>query len=395
MKLLRVPNSKSENTKPMSKNIIALFVIAVTFASCGGDSGNSTDALKEQLKGKQAELEAIRAEIAQLEIDIATAEGSTTAAGKPVMLETLSYTSFAHSIDIQGKVDAEGSVSVGPAMPGLVKRVNVHAGDKVSAGQVLAEIDADALNQQLAALKLQRDLAKEVFDRQKNLWDQKIGTEVQYLSAKTQFDALERQVSSMQEQIEMAKVKAPVSGVVDAVNIKAGELASPGYSNITIVNTGDLAVKGEVAEAYVAKVKTGSPVSIYLPDANKTINTKVTYAGKMINNINRTFNVEVALAGNEENVVPNMIAVMKISDYQNDSAIVIPLALIQQNANGTNYVYVAVQSAAGLVAEKREITYTWTYEGKAEITSGLKTGDQLIIEGANDINAGDVLAPQK
>lgn len=396
MKPLTVHEFKNKKYYQMSKKVLILITAVSIFASCGGgESAGKADELKEKLKGKQAELETIRAEIAQLEIDIANEEGAATSAGKPVTLQPISYTGFAHSIDIQGKVDAQGSVFAGPAMPGLVKRVNVRAGDRVSAGQVLAEIDADAMNQQLAALKIQRDLAKDVHDRQKNLWEQKIGTEVQYLSAKTQYEALDKQVAAMQEQIDMAKIKAPVAGVVDAVNIKAGELASPGFSNIAIVNTGELTVKGEVAEAYVSKVKTGSAVSIFLPDANKTINTKITYAGKMINSINRTFNVEVALNGNEENVVPNMIAVMRINDYQNDSAIVIPLSLIQQNANGTNYVYVAVQSEKGLVAEKREISYTWTYNGMAEITSGLKTGDQLIIEGANDLNAGDVLAPQK
>lgn len=373
------------------KNVLTLIAAAAIFASCGGGAVNKRD----QLKVKMEEMEKLRAEIAQLEVDIANEEGGTTASGKPVKIQALSYTNFQHSIDVQGRVDAEESVSVGPQMPGLVKRVYVHAGDKVSEGQVLAEIDADALNQQLAALKIQRDLAKQVFDRQKNLWDQKIGTEVQYLSAQTQYEALDKQVAAMQEQIDMAKIKAPIAGVVDEVNIKAGELANPGFSNIVIVNTNNLRVKGEVAEAYVAKVKTGNDVSVYLPDAGKTIPTKITYAGKMISNMNRTFNVEVALAPNEENVVPNMIAVMKINDYKNDSAIVVPLAIIQQNANGTNYVFIAAQKGKDLVAEKREITYTWTYNGMAEITSGLQPGDQLITEGANELNPGDIVAPLK
>lgn len=364
---------------------------AVIFASCGG--GDATK--RDQLKAKQEEMEKLRAEIAQLELDIAKEEGGTTTGGKPVKLQSLAYSNFEHSIDIQGRVDAEESVSVGPQMPGLVKRVYVHAGDKVSAGQVLAEIDADAMSQQLTALKAQRDLSKQIFDRQKNLWDQKIGTEVQYLSAKTQYEALESQVSAVQEQIDMAKIKAPIAGVVDAVNIKAGELASPGFSNIVIVNTNNLRVKGEVAEAYISKVKTGNAVNVYLPDAEKNINTKITYAGKMINNINRTFNVEVALDANEENVVPNMIAILKINDYKNDSALVIPLAIIQQNANGSNYVYVAVHKDKDLLAEKREITYTWTYNGMAEIVSGLQPGDKVIVEGANDLNPGDVVAPLK
>lgn len=379
----------------MSKTVLTLIITAALFASCGGESTNKADKLKEELKEKQTAMETLRKEIADLEVEIAGLDTSSGIEGKPVKLQPLALVTFEHSIDIQGHVDASESVSVGPQMPGLVKRVYVVAGDKVSAGQVLAELDADAVTQQLAALKSQRDLSKQIFDRQKNLWDQKIGTEVQFLQAKTQYESLESQVKSVSEQIDMAKIKAPMAGVVDAVNIKAGEMASPGFSNIVLVNTSNLRVKAEVAESYITKVKTGSAVSVYLPDAEKTIPTKVTYAGKMINTINRTFNVEVALAPNEENVSPNMIAVMKISDYKNDSAIVVPLAIIQQNANGSNYVYIAVQSAEGMVAQKREVSYTWTYGGMAEITSGLLAGDQLIIEGSSELNPGDVVAPVK
>lgn len=380
------------------KNVITLLAVAVIFASCGGGEVGKKEEIKAQLDAKRTELEAIRKEIADLELELDKLDSNKTASGKPVRLETLAMETFEHSIDIQGRVDANESVSVGPQMPGLVKRVYVNAGDKVSAGQVLAEIDADAMVQQLASLKTQRDLSKQVYDRQKNLWDQKIGTEIQFLQTKAQYEAIESQVKAVQEQIDMAKIKAPIAGVVDAVNIKAGELASPGFSNIVIVNTDNLRVKAEVAESYISKVKTGSAVNVFLPDAGvsgKNINTKVTYAGKMINNINRTFNVEVALASNEEDVAPNMVAVLKISDYKNDSAIVVPLSIIQQNANGTNYVYVAVQKEAGLVAEKREVSYTWTYNGMAEIVSGLKTGDQIVLEGASDLNPGDVLAPLK
>jgi multidrug efflux pump subunit AcrA (membrane-fusion protein) len=155
-------------------------------------------------------------------------------------------------------------------------------------------------------------------------------------------------------------------------------------------------VKAQVAEGYVSKVRTGNAVSVQLPDAdNKVINTKITYSGKMINNMNRTFNVEVALAPNEPNVVPNMVAVLKINDYRNDSAIVAPLSIIQQSADGKNFVYVAVQKDKNLVAEKREVSYTWTYNGMAEITSGLQPGDQLITDGSKDLNPGDVIAPLK
>jgi RND family efflux transporter MFP subunit len=376
------------------KNVILLLSITIVFTSCGNEA-KKEDNLNEELKAKKATFEVLRNEIAQLELQIAKNSGGNTTNGKPVKLQTLAITTFEHSIDIQGRVDAEESVSVGPQMPGLVKRVLVHSGDKVSAGQVMAEIDADAMIQQLASLKIQSDLAKQVYERQTNLWNQKIGSELQFLQTKTQYEAMEKQVLSMQEQIEMAKIKAPISGVVDAVNMKAGELAAPGYTNIVIVNTSKLRVKGEVAEAYVSKVRTGNKVNVVLPDANKTIESKVTYAGQMINSMNRTFSVEVALASNEADVVPNMIAILKINDYKNDSAIVIPVAIIQQNANGTNYIYVAVVQDKNVVAQKREITYTRTYNGMVEISSGLVAGDQLIIEGANELNEGDIVAPLK
>lgn len=373
------------------KNFITLLAAAAVLASCGGDGS-----AEEKLKAKKAEFEALRKEIAELELQVSKNKGDSTKSGKPVRISIVARDTFEHSIDIQGKVDADESVAVGPQMPGLVKRVYVHAGDNVSAGQVLAEIDADAMIQQLGALKIQRDLAKDVYERQQKLWEQKIGTEIQFLQTKTQYEALEKQIAAVNEQIDMAKIKAPINGVVDAVNIKAGEMASPGFSNITIVNTNQLRVKAQVAEGYVSKVKTGNAVNVQLPDAdNKVIHTKITYSGKMINNMNRTFNVEVALAPNEPNVVPNMVAVLKINDYRNDSAIVAPLSTIQQSADGKNFVFVAVQKDKNLIAEKREVTYTWIYNGMAEITSGLQPGDQLITEGSAELNPGDLVAPLK
>jgi RND family efflux transporter MFP subunit len=372
---------------------LASYVLLATIvlASCGG-SGSK----EELLKQKYAEFNALRKEISQLEMELRKEKGDSTAAGKPVRVTVIQPTSFVHSIDIQGRIDAEESVSVGPQMPGLVKRVMVQAGDKVAAGQTLAELDTDAMNQQLSALKLQRDLAKQVYDRQKNLWDQKIGTELQFLQTKTQYEALNKQVAALEEQIAMARVTSPIGGTVDAVGLKVGEMASPGFTTIQIVNTGKLRAKGEVAEGYISKVRTGSDVAITLPDAdNKTIQTKVTHAGRIINKLNRTFNVEVALAPNEENVVPNMIAVIKITDYKNDSAKVVPLAAIQQGADGKTFVYVAATSGGKTVAEKRDVTYTFSYNGKAEITTGLSEGDRVITEGYADLTPGDVLTVQE
>jgi RND family efflux transporter MFP subunit len=371
----------------MKKSIAILSMFSLLAISCGEKSK------QDKLKAKLAEYETLKKEITQLRNEIAASDTTKTETGKAVRITTLAISTFNHSIDIQGRVDADESVFVSPQMPGLVKRVYVQSGDKVKTGQVLAELDADAMTQQLSALKIQRDLAKDVYDRQDNLWKQKIGTEMQYLQAKSTYESADKQVNAMTQQIDMAKLRAPMDGIVDAVNIKAGEMAAAGLSSIVIVNTNKLRVKGEVAEGYVSKVQTGNPVTIYFPDADKSVETKISYSGRIINKVNRTFNVEVVLSPNETEVVPNMIAVLKINDYKNDSAIVIPLSSIQQSSSGNIFVYIAVKNKDGkMAAEKREVTYTNTYNGNAEILSGLTSGDQLITDGSAELNAGDLIS---
>lgn len=381
----------------MKKTVVLFSILSLFVMSCGNEQ-KKEDKIRAEIKKKTEELEKLRNEIATLEMDLAKESGSTANTGKPVRMTKMVVSTFSHSIDIQGRVDAEESVTVSPQMPGLVRSVNVQAGDKVNAGQVLAVLDAGAMSQQLAALKIQRDLAQDIYNRQKNLWEQKIGTEMQYLQSKTQYEALEKQINAMQEQIGMANLKAPMSGTVDAVNIKVGEMASPGFSSISIVNTGKLRVKGEVAEGYVSQVQTGNSVNLFFPDANKTIETNITYSGRIINKVNRTFNIEIALPGNEKDIVPNMIAVIKINDYKNDAALVIPLSAIQQTSDGKTFVFIAVTNKDGkMVAEKRNVVYKNTYNGFAEVdqaASEIHAGDQLITDGGADLNAGDFISAE-
>lgn len=375
----------------MKKTIAFISLFSLLAFSCS--QLKKEDKLKADLKSKMESYEKLRKEITDLKIEIAKSDTTHTDFGKPVRISLLAPKSFQHSIDIQGRVDADESVTVSPTMPGLVKSVFVHAGDKVHAGQILAQIDADALTQQLGALKIQRDLMKDIFNRQKNLWDQKIGTEMQFLQSKTQYEAIEKQVSALQEQIGMASLKAPMNGIVDAVNMKAGEIGAAGISSIVIVNTNKLRVKGEVAEAYVSKVQNGNSVNLYFPDADKTIETKITYSGRIINKVNRTFTIEVMIPPNEVNIVPNMIAVVKITDYINDSAIVVPMSAIQQTSDGKTFVYVAIKNKDGkMIAAKRDVTYEKTYNGAVEISSGLHSGDQLITDGNADLNPGDLIS---
>lgn len=373
----------------MKKVLFALFLTGI-LASCGGDTGNKLEKINAEIAAKKSEISKLKGELSTLQAEADKLKGGNAASGKPVSLVTLAVDTFNHSIDIQGRIDAEESVAVGPQMPGLVKEVRVNAGDVVSAGQVLAVLDDGVYQQGLKEVQVQLDFARTVFDKQKGLWDQKIGSEIQFLQAKNNVESLEKRKATLSEQLDMTRIKAPIAGTVDEVELKIGEMASPGFTTINIVNVSKLRAKAEVAESYIAKVKTGAPVQVYLQDANKTIDATITYSGKIINKLNRTFNVEVAIRSAEADVLPNMIAVLKINDYKNLQAIVCPLSSILKSAEGNSFVYVAEKNDKGqLIAQKRDITFERTYNGQAEILSGLKAGDQLITEGFADLNIGD------
>jgi len=364
----------------MKKSIVLISLTALITFSC--NKQKEGDNLKENLKSKIEEFEKLRKEITEIKIEIAKNDPAQMDRGKAVAIVALGLSSFNHSIDIQGKVEADESITISPTFPGLVTTVFVTSGDRVKAGQVLAQIDISPMKQQLDALKLQRDLLEDIYNRQKKLWDLKIGTEIQFLQSKTQYEATEKQVNGLQLQISMASLKAPMDGVVDAVHMKAGEIAVAGFSSIVVVNTSKLRVKAEVSEGYVTKVRNGNAVTLVFPDAKRIINT-----------LNRTFNVEVALASNEPEVVPNMIVIVKINDYTNDSAIVIPMSAIQQNSEGKTFVFIADKNKDGkLIAKKQSVSYTNSYNGLVEIVAGLTSGSQLITDGSSDLNEGDIVS---
>src|SRR5678815_820950 len=202
---------------------------------------------------------------------------------------------FTHFVEVQAKVEGDEDVTLSAEMPGTVTSVLVKPGDKVSKGQVLATLEDRAIHQQLDAMKANVDMAVTMFNRQKNLWDQKIGSEVQFIQAKTQKESMEKQYAGLQEQWDMTRIKSPINGTVDVVNIKMGSAVAPGFMSIRVVNLSNMKVKAEVAESYISKVKSGCDAVIYFPDLGTNIKTKLSYSGRAINSLNRTFNVEVRL----------------------------------------------------------------------------------------------------
>lgn len=340
-----------------------------------------------QPKDKKTELADLKKQRAELDSKIAKLEAETgtkdSAGIKEISVVELKAGAFVNYLEIQGKVDAEQNVSVNPEAQGIVTAVYVNIGQTVNKGQVLAQIDDNVLRESMAQLQTQLDLATNLYNRQKNLWDQKIGTEVQYLSAKTQKEGLERQMNVLRTQQAMYKIKSPISGTIEQMDLKVGGVAMPGMNAIRVVNASNLKAKALVAESYLGKVGQGDDVRVIFPDLADSLNTRVSFASKVIDPASRSFNVEVKLPSSTK-YRANMIAILKVVDYRNNNAIAIPVNVIQRTENGA-FVWIAENGKA----KRTVITAGRTIDGKTEVLSGLKAGDQLIVTGMDNLTEGD------
>jgi membrane fusion protein (multidrug efflux system) len=290
---------------------------------------------------------------------------------------------FTNYVDLQGRIDAQYNVMAYPQASAVITAIYVKAGEHVSKGQELAQLDNSVLLQNIAQAQTQASLAQTVYQRQKNLWDQKIGTEVQYLQAKSNFEGAQKQVDGLKQQANMYRITSPISGTVDQMDLKLGQLGSPGSTGIRIVNADILKVKADVPESYASNINQGDSVKVVVPDANDSLITKVTFAAKVIDATSRSFGIEIKLPS-RKSLRPNMTAIIKIADYSKKNALAIPVNSIQRSEAG-DYVFVDQNG----IAKRKKVTIGATYGGKSEILSGLTTGDQLVTQGASDIEDGD------
>lgn len=363
-----------------------LFIITITFliASCGGSGSTNKEMELDQLLKQQAEL---NEKISALREEIKAGSGDNSSE-KLVTVATFSPTLFRHYVEVQGRVDGDESVTISSRTQGTITNVMVEAGDKVSKGQVLATLDDIIIRQTRDEVETQYNFAKSVYEKQKNLWDQKIGSEIQYLTAKNNKEALEKRLAAINEQLDLTRIKSPVSGTVDNNFIKVGQAIAPGVPAFTVVNLSSLKVVGEVGESYAGKIRAGSEITLAFPDAGKEIDTKLGFASRTIGMLNRTFNVEVPLKPSQsDGLNPNMVAIMKISDYRNDNAMVIPMELLQRSGDG-NYVMLAIEKSGKLFAARKVVKAGMNYGGMTEITEGLTPNDKVVTKGFRDLNDG-------
>lgn len=373
----------------MKKLYVYLFVFTVLAAGACSNK-EPLKAKKEQLKEYKREMKELQKKIAALEEDIAVQDPGFSAADKNAALITtipLEKEKFEHFIEVRGSVSSDRNVTISAEVPAEVRQVKVEKGEKVKKGQLLVLQNAEIPKRNIEELQTSLELAATRFERQANLWERKIGTEMQYLEAKNNKESLERRLASARAQLDNYIIRAPFSGTVDDVPVKEGEMAQPGMPLIRLVSLEGMYIVADISEAYLGQFEAGDSVKVRFPSLNKEIQSTISSVGQVINQNNRTFEIQVNLPDDEKLLRPNLLAVVKIKDFAQANAMVVPANLIQHDNRG-DYVYVVAEIDDGLVAEKKHVERGMTYNNETMVKSGLEEGDQLIDEGAREVAEG-------
>ncbi len=373
------------------KKIILIATISALLFSCGKKEDNANiDSLISSknlvsIKAKRAELQTqlTKLDNAIAELDVKKTEEAL------VSVATVKDTIFSHYLEVQGNVNTKENLIIYPQFAGILNTVNVIAGQKVTKGQVLGTIDDGGLSQQLGQLENQLALAKTTFERQKRLWDQKIGSEIQYLQAQTNMVSQQKAVSQMKAQMAKTRIIAPFNGVIDELIAERGQVVGPGQGVMRIVNLNNMFVSTTVPESYIGKLKVGTEVSVYLASIGKSFNGKIRQVGNNINPNNRSFGIEVSVPNAENLLRPNQVAKLKITDYTNAKAVVVPSNVIQEDADGNQFVFEvsSVKDKTG-IAKKVMVKVGKTSDNFTEILGGLEPKTMVVGDGVKTVSEG-------
>lgn len=381
----------------MNKALLLVFVLLL--ARCGTDSKTSVEDLiesgsLEKIKERQhtlnQEQRAIAAQLRQLDSAIQSQEQQTNV--PLVSALELHSSRFEHYLDLQGNVQTKQNVLLYPEMAGTLDKVYVKEGTPVRKGQVLARIDDGGMASGLEQLQTQAALAKTTYERQKRLWEQNIGSEIQYLQTKTNYEATLQAAQQAEAQLAKSTIRAPFSGIVDDVMVDEGSTVNPagGMPVFRLVNLSDMYVEVDVPESYLREVTPGKRVEIFVPVLGDSLITEVRQTGNFINPANRTFKVEIPVPNTKGEIKPNLTVRVRINDYSNNEALLIPPSVISENSEGQQYVYVAAEIGEDRYAraEKRVITTGLSQNDRTEVLSGISPGERIILEGARSVREG-------
>lgn len=373
----------------MNYRILTIAAFAsVLLAAC---TENPLEEKKKKLAEYKTEVKELNVKIGDLEKEIAKMDTSFHVEQKAKRIEVapLEKQDFKHYIEVQGTVDAEENVTALPQQPGVVTAIYVKVGDRVEKGKLLGITETTAAMEiAVQTLQTQLNLATTAFEKQKALWDQKIGSEIQFLQAQTQKEALEKQLAAQKNQLQMTKIIAPVSGMVDEVRLKVGDMAAPSQlmPGIRIINNNNLKVKAKLADSDFGKIKQNDRVEIEFPDINKSITAPVTFVSNTIDPRSRTYGLEINLPSST-GYAANMVAKLKINDASFKDVILVPTNTIQKSETG-NYVLVAETKNGVKTAVKKNVQVGMSYNGRTVVTEGLNAGDQIITFGYSEVVDG-------
>ena len=370
------------------KNAILLStaLTAMFLASCGGAEKPTDAKAQEELKSIQLQIANLQKKEQELLKQLGGKESART---KLVETQTIALGTFQNDLTVEGMVDAQNSTIATSKVPATVTEILVKVGQQVSAGQALARLDNTSLVQSKRELEQQYDFAKTLYEKQLRLWKKGVGTEVQYLSAKNQMEALGKSLNTLNANIDMYTIKAPIDGSVEAVDLKVGQVAAPGMPYFKVVNVSMIKAVAEVSEAYSGSVHQGDAVEIEFPDLNKKINSRIGFASKFIDPLNRTFKVEIPLLGVKD-IKPNMVARLKITEYQKNNTVVVPSNCVQVTEKEA-FVMVAKEENGKIVAQKQLVKLGLSNKNITEVIDGLQVGDLLIVNGFQELAEGQVL----
>jgi len=374
---------------PMKRILAIVFIVMI--ASCKDDKPLTNDnvSLQEQKKQIEQQIDSLHEILNRINEQL-TVEQTKEAPKIEAFVVQPEY--FAHYIELQGNIDTDGNVMVIPEVMGKVKKIYKNEGGKVRKGETLILLDDAVIRNQISEVQTQYELAKTAYERQKRLWDQKIGSEMAYLQAKTKKESLARKLTTLNSQLAKFKIKAPISGVLDDLMIKEGEMAAPQHPVARLVNLSKVYMQADVSERYLPQIKKGTQVIIDFPELNKSIQSQVSYVGNFIHPNNRTFKIRVNLFNPDGELKPNLTGNIKIKDFEKQDAVVLPLSLVQEDKQGNNYVFVLlpVENETDVYqVKKQEIVLGPAYKGLVLIKSGLQYGDIIAGEAARGLTAGD------
>lgn len=366
----------------------SIIIVSALLLMAGCQSTTSEEDIQESINKKKTEVARLQEEIKSLKDQLK----ADSAYAVPVYTKEIKPEVFSHMIEVNGSAEAVEQANISPEVNGQIKEILVEEGDRVKKGQLLARLNTDVNQKNIQEIKTSLELAKTTYEKQKKLWEQKIGSEIEYLQARNQKESLESRLETMKAQLNMALVRAPFSGIIDDIMKKEGDLALPGNPMINLINLTRLKINADISESYLSSIKEGDSVQLEFP-AYPGIQLKapIFRTGNIIKPANRTFEIQLKINNIDEKLKPNIITVLHINDYTNSKALTVPSIIIKRDMQG-EFIFVAKKNANNqLIAEKRYVTTGKSFQEKTEILQGLEPGELAITEGYNMVSTGSLV----